>query len=1017
MTRPEERSEADAAERLRRMTAAQSATNEALLKAPDEQEMFRLVCEAVAETGLEFGAGVYTIAPGGTRLECRPYAGRHAHLARPMPLSLVPGHRFAGSLHNAAMEQGRIQIAYDLRADARCAPWMALTDETPYRGCGATPLTRGGEPVGVLFFFFGEISPERERPIIDVMERIGQNVSFKLDAIEAERRTAMLNRMMVKLGGVNEAIIHARTPDELFASVCDVASEGGATLGVAVLMHDADTATLRHRASAGRLGEPMRGFRIPCDPAAKRGGGLIAKAFVEQEPVFVADIENEPRYMPFRKTALDHGIRAVASLPLYSGIDPVGILLFLLGEGDDVIDAETQGMKLRIAQNVSFALDNFAREAARARLARMLAALSATNEAIVRAKTREELFAMAAEAAEGSGNFTSVTVVMKDPASGEPAIAAVVGSAREVMGRVRYSADAAHPNGRGLVGNTLRAGRPVHSNDYLANPDYAAFHAAFGGTGQRSGACVPLRCRGETVGALLLMSAERNTFNPEYLDLIERFGQNVSLALDNFASAEEREKADQRIQYLATHDEMTALPNRAAFSTMLNGAIRRSKRGRSKFALLFIDLDRFKVINDTLGHEAGDALLVETGKRITGCLRADDFVARLGGDEFVVILNEVRSREGAAAAAKTLMAAVGRPIELSGHECRVSGSIGIAMYPEHGEDEQTLMKRADMAMYAAKEDGKNDFRFFSADVKAQSVERLMMEASLRHALERDQFVVHYQPKVDLATGQVSGVEALIRWNHPDLGMVSPAAFVPLAEETGLIVPIGRWVLREACRQNMEWQNTGVGPVRMAVNLSPRQFSDESLLRDIDGALADSGMPSELLQLEVTESMVMQNVERAIAMLDAIKRRGVHLAIDDFGTGYSSLSLLRRFPVDTLKIDRSFVKDLPSDQEDVAITQAIISMAKALGLTVVAEGVETVEQRTFLDRQACDEMQGYLFSKPLPADQLAALLLAQPPAAPLAPDQPRDRRRIPDRRGQPAEARDRLAADARTRLLN
>jgi EAL domain-containing protein (putative c-di-GMP-specific phosphodiesterase class I) len=310
------------------------------------------------------------------------------------------------------------------------------------------------------------------------------------------------------------------------------------------------------------------------------------------------------------------------------------------------------------------------------------------------------------------------------------------------------------------------------------------------------------------------------------------------------------------------------------------------------------------------------------------------------------------------------------------------------MFPANGRDAQTLTKNADMAMYLAKEDGKNSFRFFSKAVKSQSVEQLTLEAALRRALERDQFFLNYQPKVDLASGQITGVEALLRWTHPDLGVVSPTQFIPLAEETGLIVPIGRWVLKQACAQNMAWQRHGLLPVSMAVNLSPRQFADKQLLHDIDEALAASGMSPTRLQLEVTESMVMRNVPRAIKTLAAIQSRGIRLAIDDFGTGYSSMSLMKQFPIDTIKIDRSFVRDLPEDSEDRAIAEAIIRMGKALGMTVVAEGVETIEQHAFLRHHGCDEMQGYLFSKPLSPGKMAELLqstpaLVSPPLQPTA----------------------------------
>jgi EAL domain-containing protein (putative c-di-GMP-specific phosphodiesterase class I) len=352
-----------------------------------------------------------------------------------------------------------------------------------------------------------------------------------------------------------------------------------------------------------------------------------------------------------------------------------------------------------------------------------------------------------------------------------------------------------------------------------------------------------------------------------------------------------------------------------------------------------------------------------------------------------VILENTAESEDIEVIAQTLLSALSQPVQLSGHECHTTASIGIAMFPEDGTDAQTLTKNADMAMYVAKGEGKNGFRFFTAAVKTQSIEQLMLETSLRRALERGEFSLNYQPKVDLASGQITGVEALLRWTHPELGMLSPVEFIPLAEETGLIVPIGRWVLQQACAQNTAWLQQGLRPVSMAVNLSPRQFADDNLLHDIDDALSACGMSPTLLQLEVTESMVMQNVSRAVKILDAIRSRGIRLAIDDFGTGYSSMSLMKQFPIDTIKIDRSFVCNLADDCEDQAIAQAIIRMGKALGMTIVAEGVETAEQETFLRDHACDEMQGFLFSKPVVPEQLADLLRPSlrisPPLQPLA----------------------------------
>ncbi len=442
----------------------------------------------------------------------------------------------------------------------------------------------------------------------------------------------------------------------------------------------------------------------------------------------------------------------------------------------------------------------------------------------------------------------------------------------------------------------------------------------------------------------------------------------------------ERKRAEARVQYLATHDALTDLPNRLMFSQLLNHALQSSRRFQRQFALFFIDLDRFKVINDSLGHDAGDLLLQKIAKTFQGVLREMDVIARLGGDEFVILIEEVKDRSDVAFVAQRILSAAMKPMVIAGQECRVTASIGISLYPRDGQDEQSLMKNADIAMYQAKEEGKNNYQFFSPEMKSQSFERLSLETNLRQALERKEFSLHYQPKLDLKTGAITGVEALLRWQNQELGHVSPMRLIPVAEETGLIVPIGRWVLKTACRQNVVWQHQGLPEICLAVNLSVRQIMDESLLGDIREALRESGLKPHLLELEITESLLMKNPERVVQILNEIKKLGVRLAIDDFGTGYSSLGQLKRFPIDTLKVDRSFIRDISKNSEDQGITEAIIAMGKTLSLTVVAEGVETEEQEAFLRSHACDEMQGYYFSKPTPPDRFAELLRGHIPSS-------------------------------------
>ena len=442
----------------------------------------------------------------------------------------------------------------------------------------------------------------------------------------------------------------------------------------------------------------------------------------------------------------------------------------------------------------------------------------------------------------------------------------------------------------------------------------------------------------------------------------------------------ERKRTEQQINYMATHDVLTGLPNRLMFNQLLNQAIRSAQRHKRQLAVLFIDLDRFKTINDSLGHEAGDRLLKEIGKRFKRSLRADDVVGRLGGDEFVIFIEELEEFRQVENVAHKILTTTIQPMTLQGEECRVTASIGISMYPGNGTDEQTLIKKADMAKYFAKEEGKNNYQFYSKDIQSQSNKRFSIETNLRRALERNELSLEYQAKLDFKTGMITGVEALLRWDNPYLGSVTPSQFIPVAEETGLIVPIGRWVMKTACAQNVAWQRQGLPPVCMAVNLSLRQLMDDNLLKDIKAALDDSGMAPNLLELEITESMLMQNPVRLIEVLTNIKKIGVRLAIDNFGTGYASLTQLRNFPIDTIKLDKSFIRNLPQDSKDKAITEAIIAMGKTLSLTVVAEGVETEGQDDFLRDLICDEMQGFYFSKPVTPDQFGDLLLNHDPSS-------------------------------------
>ncbi len=455
----------------------------------------------------------------------------------------------------------------------------------------------------------------------------------------------------------------------------------------------------------------------------------------------------------------------------------------------------------------------------------------------------------------------------------------------------------------------------------------------------------------------------------------ERLMRNEVASLEQVVSVRTQglEAANRQLRHLASHDALTGLPNRVLLDDRLTQAIAHADRDHQTFAVMICDLDRFKLVNDSLGHRAGDELLQEVAQRLTGAVRNIDTVARLGGDEFVLIVSPVSGREEAAAFAQRAIEAIQPPMEIAGIRIHVSPSIGIAFYPADGVSADSLLASADAAMYAAKEQGRNNVQCYAAGMGARTQAKIRLESDLHAAVATAQFELHYQPKVDTVTGAVYSAEALVRWRHPVRGLIAPAEFIPLAEECGLIGAIGDWVLREACRQARAWQVAGLPPLRIAVNLSPAQFRAGGLVESIGAALRDAGLDARLLEVELTESAVMSNPEESIKILEQLSRMGVILSVDDFGTGYSSMSYLRRFPIDKLKIDRSFISEIMSRPDDASIVRAIVSLAHSLRLKVVAEGVESPAQLEFLRALGCDQYQGFHFSPPLPASDFETLI--------------------------------------------
>ncbi|UDF30416.1 UNVERIFIED_ORG: EAL domain-containing protein [Roseateles sp. XES5] len=520
----------------------------------------------------------------------------------------------------------------------------------------------------------------------------------------------------------------------------------------------------------------------------------------------------------------------------------------------------------------------------------------------------------------------------------------------------------------GSCGTAMWRGEPVIVTDIETDPLWENFKALILPYGFRACWSSPIRSyQGKVMGSFALYSRRGGEPSAECMKL-------VGMAIHIAGIAIERKEAEDSIQFMAHHDTLTGLPNRSMLDERVASAIEAADDAGGSMTLAFIDLDNFKLVNDSLGHHAGDELLKIVAARMLRCVRASDSIVRLGGDEFVVLINgAMRKGESVEDRLSAVREAIAEPVEIEGRSFQVTCSMGVAAYPEHGRNVTELLARADTAMYRAKEIGRDAMQVFTAELANRAHEKLERQEELRRALARSEFFLQYQPQMDLSNGRIFAVEALIRWRHPERGIVPPGDFIPLAEENGLIGPIGDWTLRAACRQNKAWQDSGLPPVVVSVNVSARQFQETDWVERVATALEESGLEARYLELELTESLIMQDVQQAVETMHRLSQLGVHLAIDDFGTGYSSLSHLKRFPMGVLKIDRSFVQDLPNDTDDAAIARAVISLAHTLQLRVIAEGVETREQIDFLREAGCDEIQGYYLSKPIDARGLQAIL--------------------------------------------
>ena len=759
---------------------------------------------------------------------------------------------------------------------------------------------------------------------LSAVRRKDQWVAISIVRDISERKAIEMHERRLKnalrvLGTINGALMRLEDDTTLFPLVCRTAVEFGEMALAWVGVINAEGDRIVPLARDGRASNYLDEISVSTMPDAPESHGPVGTTYREDRVVVINDFQRADIMTPWRNKALTYGLNSIATFPIRRG-GKIYAVLAVYSDQIGAFDDEVVKLFERMAAGISFALENFDREALR--------------------RQAEENQRMAAKVFESSHGGIMITDSRSRIVAVNPAFTLMTGyEAQEVIGQTPAM---------------LRSGRQ--------GPDfYREFRDELSRDDHWQGEMWNRRKNGEEYVTWLSVSALRDASG----DVVQYIG-----IADDITEIKESQS---RIEFLAYHDALTGLPNRMLANDRLVQGIAHAHRLKTRVAVMFLDLDDFKTINDTLGHSTGDRMLTAVADRLTLCVRESDTVSRQGGDEFLVMLNDVDELDAINNIAVSILEKISKPYLIDEHELSISTSIGIAVYPDDGLDCDTLLKNADMAMYNAKQSGRNTHRFFTEEMNDYVLEHLLIRNGLMRGLEHDEFRLHYQPQLDLADGCLIGVEALIRWQHPELGMVPPNRFIPVAEESGMIVPIGEWVLREACRQMHVWHQSGGAGLVVSVNISAVQFRRGDLEQVVSAALAESGLQPEFLELELTESILIQDVEKSLDIIRRLKELGVRLSIDDFGTGYSSLAYLRQLPVDKLKIDQSFVREIVTRQDDAAIALSIITLAHTLQKRVIAEGVETTEQLRFMQQHGCDEIQGYLFSRPLTSEAFEAFI--------------------------------------------
>jgi diguanylate cyclase (GGDEF)-like protein/PAS domain S-box-containing protein len=783
---------------------------------------------------------------------------------------------------------------------------------------------------------------------------IGEDIT---EQKRAEIRIKRLNRVYAVLSQINALIVRVKGRGELFDGACRIAVAAGGFRMAWIGMVDRKAMKIEPVASAGSKPEFMAFVRHQFSLAEElpRGKSLTAQAIREKRAFFSNDTQNDPKIW-FKEKHVERGTRSMAVLPLLVSDEAVGALV-LYTEEADFFDAAELTLLTELAGNISFALDHIEKEEKVRRLTRVQAVLSGINTLIVRVRGRDELFREGCRIAVEAGAFKMAWIGIVDKEAGIVKPIAFAGDVRDFFEAAPPALMESKAGGIGLNGRAVRDMKPMISNDVLNDP-HRLMKKEMEERGINSLAVIPLIVGAEAIGVFALYSADAGFFDDEEMRLLQELAGDIAFAIDHIDKLE-------RLDFLAYYDSLTGLANQSLFLERLQEKLLSAPNDPRKKVVFVLDIERFKTINDAFGRAAGDELLKQVAARLVQVGGDASRFARIGPDRFAIAASDLDNVEQVGRYTEQRLDAVFRgPFRVGDNDLRVSAKMGIALFPDDGADADTLLRNAEAALKKAKGSGER-YLFFTQAMTERIAERLSLENKLRQALESEEFVLHYQPKVNLVSGKLTGAEALIRWNDPRTGLVPPGRFIPILEETGLIHEVGRWALRKAIEEHLRWRAAGLTALRIAVNVSPLQLRNRGFIDEVKQAIGIDPHAAAGLELEITESLIMEDVKHSIASLQAIRAMGVTVAIDDFGTGFSSLSYLSKLPVDTLKIDRSFVIDMTAGPEGLALVSTIVNLAHSLKLKVVAEGVETEEQSRLLRLLGCDEMQGFLFSEAVP----------------------------------------------------